>query len=69
MEVNNVQLVGGHADGVELSIINLPEYLQFKYMDGARFAYGDWNHSEEVFHIETYANIPDTTIYILKRIE
>lgn len=69
MEVNNVQLIGGHADGMELSIIDLPEYLQFKCMDGARFAYGDWNQTEEVFHIETYVNLPGTTVYVLKRIE
>lgn len=66
MNISNVQLVGGHADGTELSVIDLPPELHFQYMEKTPYEYGNWNQPIDVRQ-EIYVLLPGTTIYIFKR--
>lgn len=64
----SVQFVGGHADGVELILIGMPNEVIFRTADQLPFEYGNWDLRFE-YHLETYVRLPDTTIYVLKEIK
>lgn len=67
-EAHTVQFVGGHSDGVEMSVLGLNQEFYFRVFDREYYQYGDWD-KPIVLKREVYVLLPGTTIYIFQRTE
>ncbi len=65
---HHAQFVGGHSDGVELALETLKEEIRFNTFQRNAYAYGDWLNPVKTKQ-EVYVRLPETSIYIFKRIE
>lgn len=63
IEPTPVQFVGGHSDGLVMVVDCLKPEMCFRVAD--KFQYGEWFKT----HKEIYILLPDTTIYVFKRLE
>lgn len=63
-----VQFVGGHSDGVEMSVLGLNQEFYFRVFDLERHKQEDLD-KPVVTRREVYVLLPGTTIYVFQRME